>query len=510
VLIRQKNILIKNKIDCHSALSQMSELPCTCCFKFESPSLLKRCSKCKCTLYCSETCQRRHWSAHKKSCSGVPDPEISSWTEHQCFEKIKNDLDRFVPGTKDTVSAMQRLYVLMSEELGDYYNRRFSYIGDELHALTRCEWPSSYYNDLWACPGMCQFLLTHKLGCRSNALYTRYLQTLILPARNVQAYVQAKLAVENLKESTSKQEASKHSMGKSQSAHSDPSSSLNNTLTDDRSEGLGQVHEFSYLLFYLLVRTSCVQKMTSCEPSTINVKLRKDCNAAIPATKRALEMWLGKENCGDCMGGGAGWVRFLVRHHLSEFSAELPLGKVAMQCIIEVCESDCRISLDLLRTLVEKPALRELCKLDVKGLRLAAQYMRDHSSENKSEVIAIANKLLRQLDGDQCPCRSPAQVGREPILQARPLNSAADQVLKIWCQRHFGSDWRPCDRLINLWLHSLLSPASTNWKSRSPSQQMVKLPDARQYALQSPRETRATWDFRFSRVQSVLVIPIAV
>ena len=457
-------------------LPRMSKLPCSACFKFESPSLLKQCSKCKCTLYCSGTCQRRHWCAHKKSCSGVPDPEISSWNEHQCFEKIKNDLHRYVPGTKDTVSAMQRLYFLMREERGDYYNRRFSYIGDELHALTRIEWPSSYYNDLWACPGMCQFLLTHKLGCRSNALYARYLHTLILPARYVQTYLQAKLAEETLKESTSK---------------------LETDCDGDESEGLGQVHEFSYLLFYLLVRTSCVQKMTSCEPSTINVRLRKDCNAAIPATKRALEMWLGKENCGDCMGGGAGWVLFLVEHHLSEFSEELPIGKVAMQCIVEVCESECRISLGLLRTLVEKPALRELGKLEAKGLRLAAQYMRDHIRENSGEVVAIASRLLRKLEPDnQCPCPSPTLAGREPLLQARPLNSAADQVFKSCCERRYDSDGRPCDRLINLWLHSLLSPAPTHGKPRFLSQQLVKLPDALHYALQSLRKALASWDFR--------------
>lgn len=189
-------------------------------------------------------------------------------------QDMMTQLMRQVPGTKDTCAAMQRLYTLTREELGGFFNHRFGDIGLELHYITRCivlvSMPSRYFNDLWASPGMCQFLLTQHLGCR--------------PSGEMQKYVNRKMA--------------------------DPSKPKSSHRYDDDSEteDLGDVHEFSYILFYLLLRTSCVQQMTNCEPTTINVEFRKDCNAAIPATKRALEMWLGRENCGDCMGGGAGWA----------------------------------------------------------------------------------------------------------------------------------------------------------------------------------------------------------
>ena len=151
-------------------------VPCSSCFTMQTLSSLKRCSKCKCTYYCSEVCQRRHWGLHKKTCTGAPETKISSWTEHQCFEKIKDDLMRTVPGTKDTVAAMQRLYNLMREERGGFFNSRFDDIGLDLHTITRtiAQMPSSYYNELWACPGMCQFLLTHQLGCRPNGAVQTY------------------------------------------------------------------------------------------------------------------------------------------------------------------------------------------------------------------------------------------------------------------------------------------------------------------------------------------------
>jgi len=63
-----------------------------------------------------------------------------------------------------------------------------------------------------------------------------------------------------------------------------------------------KTYEFSYILFFTLVRTAVVQQLTMAEPSTVTRALRTDCLAAIPAAKRALEMYLAKdENCGDCM-----------------------------------------------------------------------------------------------------------------------------------------------------------------------------------------------------------------
>ncbi len=91
--------------------------------------------------------------------------------------------------------------------------------------------------------------------------------------------------------------------------------------------------------FYLRMRTSSVQEMTYCGPSTITKRLRSDCGAAIPAARRALEMWLGKENCGDGMGGGARWVRFLLLNHWDLFRKEMAIDKVVLQCIIEACDS---------------------------------------------------------------------------------------------------------------------------------------------------------------------------
>ena len=305
---------------------------------------------------------------------------------------------RTVPGTKDTVAAMQRLYNLMREERGGFFNSRFDDIGLDLHTITRtiAQMPSSYYNDLWACPGMCQFLLTHQLGCRPNGA--------------VQTYVNRKLS--DVQGSNSRD------------------TRLDSDDDDDEIGELGKVHEFSYLLFYLLVRTSCVQEMTLCEPSTVNVKFRKDCYAAIPATKRGLEMWLGQENCGDCMGGGAGWAKFLVEHHFNEFFQDLAIEKVAMRCIIEICESNCHNSLELLQGLLERRALRELQKLDVVRLRFAAQYMLEYSDEG----VAVANRLLQTLQSlKTAKCsdlptnytKASSSNFSSPVFAPKSINSAA-------------------------------------------------------------------------------------
>jgi hypothetical protein len=110
-------------------------------------------------------------------------------------------------------------------------------------------------------------------------------------------------------------------------------------------------------------------------------------------------MWLGRENCGDCMGGGAGWARFLLLNHWDLFRQEMPIDKVALRCIVEVCESQCRISRDLLMTLARShgPALRALPEGAKGRLRCAS---RNLHSQSEGESAATAKKLLRVLDSE--------------------------------------------------------------------------------------------------------------
>ena len=49
----------------------MSEAKCDACGTNPYPVSLKKCSYCKSTAYCDATCQRAHWSKHKKECKRI-------------------------------------------------------------------------------------------------------------------------------------------------------------------------------------------------------------------------------------------------------------------------------------------------------------------------------------------------------------------------------------------------------------------------------------------------------
>eukprot|EP01113_Clastostelium_recurvatum_P014419 TRINITY_DN17846_c0_g1_i1.p1 TRINITY_DN17846_c0_g1~~TRINITY_DN17846_c0_g1_i1.p1 ORF type:complete len:156 (-),score=20.33 TRINITY_DN17846_c0_g1_i1:60-470(-) len=53
----------------HVALS--SDRPCHVCHK-DDPNGMQLCSRCRQTRYCSVTCQRSDWPAHKKTCKTKP------------------------------------------------------------------------------------------------------------------------------------------------------------------------------------------------------------------------------------------------------------------------------------------------------------------------------------------------------------------------------------------------------------------------------------------------------
>mmetsp|Transcript_17567 Transcript_17567/g.42628 ORF Transcript_17567/g.42628 Transcript_17567/m.42628 type:complete len:203 (-) Transcript_17567:293-901(-) len=53
-----------------------SQLACAACEK--KLAVMKRCTRCRCTYYCSRECQVQHWSTHKAECSQTANASSSN------------------------------------------------------------------------------------------------------------------------------------------------------------------------------------------------------------------------------------------------------------------------------------------------------------------------------------------------------------------------------------------------------------------------------------------------
>lgn len=72
--------------------------PFTPCDSCNSEGALLRCSKCKCSYYCSSTCQRNDWKKHKIQCAGIQKTIAD-------YDKINQKLDIFAAKYQDASFA---------------------------------------------------------------------------------------------------------------------------------------------------------------------------------------------------------------------------------------------------------------------------------------------------------------------------------------------------------------------------------------------------------------------
>jgi hypothetical protein len=75
---------------------RMCELCTTTDQELEGNGLLKKCGECKTALYCSQSCQKKHWKTHKSQCADLQEfqRKNSQWKKKDQQEKDHEDIER--------------------------------------------------------------------------------------------------------------------------------------------------------------------------------------------------------------------------------------------------------------------------------------------------------------------------------------------------------------------------------------------------------------------------------
>ena len=73
--------------------SQNKSRQCNGCMKKEADVNFKRCSCCKLVFYCSQTCQKRHWSGHQQLCKAIQKELSQHWNNPK---GLGDDAKRFL------------------------------------------------------------------------------------------------------------------------------------------------------------------------------------------------------------------------------------------------------------------------------------------------------------------------------------------------------------------------------------------------------------------------------
>jgi len=126
---------------------------------------LLRCTRCKCAWYLDAEQQRAHWPIHKITCKRPDFQMVSSLSGEKCYELVCTTF----PSSPDhnTAAALVRLYSLIRQEDGKpvedqkVFSEDLDDMACHLQAITRLNSSvlDRYYEKVWACPGMAQFLL---------------------------------------------------------------------------------------------------------------------------------------------------------------------------------------------------------------------------------------------------------------------------------------------------------------------------------------------------------------
>lgn len=299
-------------------LSETAEFAfCAGCFEFKPKKALSSCSQCKVTQFCSKKCQKAVWKYHKIHCS-PPDEAVKSYDKDACIRCIQLDMKKGTPGSKNTAFVLRRLYELLRDH-PEAIGYDASQLGYDLHSLTRMptfvQTPTTdFYSILWAAPGMTNFLLGQHI---EN----------VFRMGGVRNYVKYQLFQDSSNEEKSTE-----------------------TFEPDDDHYGSNTCEFSYFLFYILLRTACVQKLAMAEPSTKTLQLR-NCLPAKAAAHRAIQMWISPEYSGDSMLGGSEFVKFFFDNHYEEFISCIPIDELTIGCVEDLFCAYNKHSYDILSKL---------------------------------------------------------------------------------------------------------------------------------------------------------------
>ena len=323
---------------------------CAGCYLYKPRNSLSLCSKCQCTQFCSKECQRSIWRYHKIHCS-LPDDNIKTYDKDTCMKCIEDDMKKDKPGSKNIAYVLRRLYELLRDDstIGDDAGQ----IGYTLHSLTRMPMcvqspRTDYYMSLWAAPGMATFLLGQ---CIEN----------VPRMGGVHAYVKYQL----YQELSEEEKASK-------SFESDDDYYGSNTC------------EFTYFLFYILLRTACVQSLDMSELATKTISIRQN-PPAKAAAKRAIKMWSSLEYSGDSMAGGAEFVSFFLENHYEEFFKDVAVADLILGCVEDMSCGYNKFSYDMLNTLFSKQLMTidgSINELSVRRIYHAANYIKEKQCDD--------------------------------------------------------------------------------------------------------------------------------
>ena len=249
------------------------------------------------------------------------------------------------PGSKNTASALRRLYELLRD---DSTFEGAAEIGYSLHSLTRMPTMvqnpnTAYYTSLWAAPGMTNFLLSQHIENvpRMGGVYA-YIK--------YQTYMDLSEEVRASKEFES----------------------------DDDYYG-SNTFEFPYFLFYILARTACVQRLAMSEPATKCISIRR-CPPAKAAAKRAIKMWSSLEYSGDSMAGGSEFVSFFVENHYEEFFKHVDVADPVLGCVEDMSCGYNKCSYNILNTLFSKHLMTidgSINDLSVRRIYHATNYIKE-------------------------------------------------------------------------------------------------------------------------------------